>query len=157
MTVQQFAHVGICVSDPERSIRFYRDHLGFRPLTRLNVSDPSSAQLVQLEGLDLHSYFLERDGVRIELLHYVAPEHERGDVPRPMNRLGLTHIALRVSDLADMLERLEAGGVEIMHPTRVTNADFGSDVVYILDPDGLRVELIQLPGDPSQPLGEPFA
>jgi glyoxylase I family protein len=156
MSVQHFAHFGICVSDPERSMRFYRDLLGFRPLTLLKVSDPRSAQLVELPGLDLHSYFLERDGVRIELLHYRSPGHEPETVPRPMNRLGLTHMALRVRDLAGLLERFEVAGVEILRQTRVSNPDFGSDVVYVLDPDGLRVELIQLPGDPTQPLGEPI-
>ena len=157
MPVQCLSHIGICVSDPERSIRFYRDALGFRPLTKMMVSDENSARLVELEGLELRAYFLERDGTRIELLHFESPGHEKGSVPRPMNRLGLTHLALRVDGLAEMLETLEAAGVEIMTQTRIDNPELGSEVVYVLDPDGVRVELIQLPGDPTQPLGEPFS
>lgn len=156
MSIDFFSHVGICISDPEPSLRFYRDLLGFEVLTRLEVSDPRSSQLVDLDDLRLHSYFLERDGTRIELLHYVSPGHEPGTTPRPMNRLGLTHIALRVHDLGGLLERLEAAGIRVMNHTRVRNEAFGSDVVYVLDPDGVRVELIQLPGDPRKPLGEPF-
>lgn len=157
MSVDHFSHIGICVRDPERSLHFYRDLLGFEALTKLEVSDAGSRQLVGLPDMDLHSYFLERDGTRIELLHYLSPGVEDETVPRPMNRIGLTHLALRVSELPDLLERLAAEGVEVMRETRVRNEAFGSDVVYVLDPDGVRVELIQLPGDPTAPLGKPLA
>jgi lactoylglutathione lyase len=154
MSVQNFAHLGICVSDPERSMRFYCDLLGFEPISKLVVSDSNSSTLVELDPLDLHSYFLEREGVRIELLHYVAPGCEGEPTPRPMNRLGLTHIALRVKGLDELLGRLADEGFEIMESTRVANPELGACVVFALDPDGVRVELIDMPGDPSQPLGE---
>ena len=157
MPVQTFAHFGICVADPERSMRFYCDVLGFEPLTRLMVSDAASAQLVGLDGLDLHSTFLERDGVRIELLHFQHPECEDRPSPRPMNRRGLTHMALRVDDLPGLLQRVTEEGFEVVESSRVRNPEFGSDVVFVLDPDGVTVELIQLPGDPKAPLGEPLA
>ena len=144
------------VTDLDRSMRFYRDILGFTPLSKLEVSDASSEKLVGLEGLDLHSYFLERDGVRIELLHYVSPGHEDRAWPRPMNRRGLTHMALRVEDLAGMLERIDREGFETIESSRVTNDAYGSDVVFVLDPDGVTVELIQMPGDPKAPLGQPL-
>ena len=156
MPVQNFAHFGICVADPERSMRFYIDLLGFRPVSKLVVSDASSAQLVGLEDLDLHSYFVERDGVRIELLHYVSPGYEDGTIARPMNRRGLTHLALRVEGLAEMLVQIEQAGFEIIKSSQIANPDLGSAVVYVLDPDGVRVELIEMPGDPGQPLGEPL-
>ena len=35
MTVQNFAHIGVCVSDPDRSMSFYCDLLGFEPLSKL--------------------------------------------------------------------------------------------------------------------------
>ena len=156
MTVQAFSHLGICVRDPERSMRFYCDHLGFRRVSKLVVSNPESARLVQLDPLDLHSTFIERDGVRIELLHYVEPGFEGEPTARPMNRLGLTHLALRVEGLTGLLERLRDEGFEVIEATRIENAEFHSSVVFALDPDGVRVELIEMPGDPRQPLGEPL-
>ena len=73
-----------------------------------------------------------------------------------MNRRGLTHMALRVEGLAEMLVQIEAAGFEIMKPTHIANPELGSEVVYVLDPDGVRVELIEMPGDPTRPLGEPL-
>ena len=156
MPVQNFAHFGICVADPERSMRFYCDLLGFRPVTKLMVNDAGSAQLVELADMDLHSYFIEREGVRIELLHFVSPGHEPGSSPRPMNRQGLTHIAMRVEGLGEMLEAIESDGCEIMRKTHICSPEAGVQVVFVLDPDGVRVELIELPGDPAEPLGEPM-
>jgi lactoylglutathione lyase len=156
MPVQNFSHFGICVADPVRSMRFYCDILGFKPLTKLMVADEGSKKLTGIEDLDLHSYFVERDGMRIELLHYVSPGYQEGTVARPMNRLGLTHIALRVEGLAKMLEELEAAGFDIMKESLFAPSELGVGVVYVLDPDGVRVELIELPGDPTLPLGDPL-
>ena len=156
MPVQNFSHFGITVTDPERSMHFYCDMLGFKRVSKLMVSDQNSVKLTGLENLDLHSYFVEREGVRIELMHYRSPGHEQGTVARPMNRLGLAHIALRVEGLAEMLDQLEAEGFEIMQESLIADAKLGMGVVYVLDPDGVRVELIELPGDPTEPLGEPL-
>jgi catechol 2,3-dioxygenase-like lactoylglutathione lyase family enzyme len=156
MPVQNFSHFGICVADPERSMRFYCDILGFKPLTKLMVADEGSKKLTGIEDLDLHCYFVERDGVRIELLHYVSPGYQEGSFARPMNRRGLTHMALRVDGLAEILEELEAAGFDIMKESLFAQPELGAGVVYVLDPDGVRVELIELPGDPTLPLGDPL-
>ncbi len=156
MAIQCLAHVGICVSDIERSRRFYRDLLGFKEVARLQVVGEPSASLLDLDDVDLHATFWERDGVRIELLWYAQPQGEPGPVPRPMNQFGLTHVAIRVDDLDQTLAALRREGVTVLDETRISNPQFGAEVVYVLDPDGLRLELIEAPGDPAAPLGEPL-
>jgi catechol 2,3-dioxygenase-like lactoylglutathione lyase family enzyme len=37
MAVRRFSHLGLCVADLERSLRFYRDGLGFRERSSLDV------------------------------------------------------------------------------------------------------------------------
>ena len=151
MSVHTFSHLGICVRDPERSMRFYCELLGFERVSKLVVANADSAKLVGLDPLDLHSYFVERDGVRIELLHYEAPGHVGEPTARPMNQLGLTHLAIRVTDLEALLTRLRAEGFEVIEASRIDNPAFGSSVVFVLDPDGVRIELIEMPGDPGAP------
>ena len=75
----RLTHIGICVSDMERSLRFYRDLLGFRSEHELRVAGEPSDTLLRLAGVDLHAVYLQRDGVRIELLHFAAPP---GPAPR---------------------------------------------------------------------------
>ena len=153
MSFLRLTHIGICVSDWERSLRFYRDVLGFRYLSELQVAGEPSNTLLQLANVDLRAIYLERDGTRIELLHYAAPGH-RGDAsPRPMNQLGLTHLSLRVENLAATLADLKKAGVQILQRTHIDIPAFEAAAIFITDPDGTLIELVQAPGDPAVPPG----
>jgi glyoxylase I family protein len=153
MPLLHLTHIGICVSDGERSLRFYRDVLGFRYLSELQVAGEPSDTLLQLREVDLRAIYLERDGTRLELLHYRSPGHCGDDTPRPMNQLGLTHLSLRVADLDATLAGLRQVGVRIMDRTHIRIPGFDAAAVFIADPDGTLVELVQAPGDPSLPPG----
>jgi catechol 2,3-dioxygenase-like lactoylglutathione lyase family enzyme len=139
----RFNHVGLCVADLDRSLAFYRDALGFAEVARLDASGEATETLLGLQDVDLRVVFLQRDGVRIELLHYVSPGHRGSGEPRPMNALGLTHLSLRVDDLDATLDALERAGARVLRGTRTKNA------VFVSDPDGTRIELVaaRLPGD----------
>lgn len=142
MAIHRFSHVGICVADLDRSLAFYRDALGFREVRRLDVAGDAPETLLGLRDVDLRAVFLERDGTRIELLHFVSPGHRGSGEPRPMNALGLTHLSLRVDDLAATIAALEQAGVRVLHGTRTWNAELASGAVFAVDPDGTRIELI---------------
>ena len=150
MTIEYVMHVGICVRDLERSIRFYRDGLGFKEAGGLEVVGEPTATMLGLPELELHAVYLERDGLRIELLHYPIPGTVGEATARPMNQPGLTHFAVRVSDLVGVLEELVALGGHVLEGTRVYNADYDCHLVYATDPDGTRLELAQTPKDPTR-------
>lgn len=145
MTLQRVTHVGICVSELGRSLRFYRDLLGFRELTSLDVSGAHVDRLLGLSGAKLHATYLERDGFRIELLHYATPGPAGSSAPRAMNQLGLTHLSIRVEDLTGVLETLRAAGVSVLDATRIDVAALRSHAVFVTDPDGTRIELVESP------------
>jgi glyoxylase I family protein len=151
MSIVRMTHVGICVSDLERSVRFYRDLLGFRWRSELRVQGEPSDTLLRLRGVDLHAVYLERDGTRIELLHYASPAAAGTGEARAMNALGLTHLSLRVDDLAGTVKGLHDEGVRILEQSRIDIPDFGAAAVFLCDPDGTLIELVQSPGDPEAP------
>lgn len=134
-------------------MRFYRDVLGFKYLSELQVAGEPSATLLQLENVDLRAAYLERDGTRIELLHYASPGHQGDGQPRPMNHLGLTHLSVRVDNLAETLRELDQAGVRILPQTKIDIPAFQAAAVFVADPDGTRIELVQSPGDPTVPPG----
>ncbi len=141
-----FSHIGICVSDLERSIRFYCEGLGFELLQSHSVG-PEFGRLMELDEVDLQSRFLRRDGVSIELLHFESPGYSGEPVRRPMNQLGLTHLSLKVRDVDAVAELVESLGGSVLRSTRTTFGSSGAlDFVYCTDPDGVRVELMHLPG-----------
>ena len=149
MAVQHVSHIGICVSNLERSLVFYRDGLGFRERSKLDVSGPEVDALLQVAQTRLEAIYLERDGTRIELLHFREPGHGGDASPRPMNQLGLTHLSLRVADLSATISELANAGGRVLQETRVDNPLFSAGAVFVCDPDGVRIELIEQPGDPS--------
>jgi catechol 2,3-dioxygenase-like lactoylglutathione lyase family enzyme len=142
----RFSQVGICVSDWRRSLRFYHDVLGFRYVHELELKGEPSDTLLRLEGVALRAIYLEREGVRIELLHFDSPGCTGDGEPRPMNRLGLTHLALRVDDLDRMLGELAGAGVRVLRETRIEVPHARTKAVFITDPDGTLIELVQQPG-----------
>jgi len=149
MGILRVGHLGICVSDLAGSLRFYRDLLGFRELSRLDVAGTHADRLLGLKRVKLRAVYLERDGMRIELLAFASPEPVGAPVPRPINQLGLTHLSLRVSDLPRVVEELRAAGVCVLEATAINPV--GSAAVFVTDPDGTRVELVEMPGDPAAP------
>ena len=154
MTIQALTHIGMCVSNLERSRLFYTDLLGFKAVSKLEIADEATATLTEIPGMKLQCVFIERDGIRLELMNFPSPGHTGDTAYRPLNHVGLTHLALRVDDLDALLTRLERGGATILRHTRIANEEFGSDVIFVTDPDGVRIELVSMPGDPRAALGE---
>jgi lactoylglutathione lyase len=140
------SHVGICVSDLERSLRFYCEGLGFEQVASHQVGEEFGA-LLEVEGVRLASRMLARDGVTIELLGFESPGTTGDGVRRPMNQLGLTHLSLRVDDVDAVAAVIEGLGGTVVTATR-TSIDLPGtrlDFLYCTDPDGVRIELMDLP------------
>jgi catechol 2,3-dioxygenase-like lactoylglutathione lyase family enzyme len=134
------SHVGICVSDLERSLRFYCDGLGFTAGEQHAIGNEFADTLEVPRDVTLASQFIRRDGLSIELLHYSSP----GVTGRPSssrNQLGLTHLSFVVPDLDAAAARLEECGGTVVESTR-TKGD-GLYLLFVSDPDGTRVELMQ--------------
>jgi catechol 2,3-dioxygenase-like lactoylglutathione lyase family enzyme len=147
--IQRLSHFGLCVADLERSLRFYCEGLGFQQAGALDVAGEPSATLLELPGVALRARWLERDGFRLELLHYPAPGATGDGRARAMNERGYTHLSFRVADLDAATAHLEAlGGRRLAH-TRIDNPQLGMRALFVLDPDGARLELIEGPGDPA--------
>ncbi|MEW6272405.1 MAG: VOC family protein [Thermodesulfobacteriota bacterium] len=142
--IKRVSHIGICVSDLERSLRFYCEVLGFeRSATRpdVHVAGEPSDTLLRLRDVELHAVYLERDGFRLELLHYASPRPPARAPERAMNDLGFTHLSVQVPDVAAALGELEGLGVEVERDTVI---EVGGTTVaaFVRDPDGLPIELV---------------
>lgn len=134
-----FNHVGQCVTDLERSKRFYCELFGFAADREINPPDELSAQLLGLTPpLAMTASYLVRDGLVLELLHFAAPDQTEPYQPRAMNQPGLTHISLSVDDLDGVLARVGEYGGEVL-----AESNIGAGV-FIKDPDGQLVELLPM-------------
>jgi diaminopimelate decarboxylase len=144
-------HVSVTCASIDRSLTFYRDGLGLTLLERGEETGERIGRVLGLTGARLRFADLALgDGRLVELLEYEAP------VGRPLhphpNDAGAAHVALVVDDIAATLRRLEDQGF----PSRAApvvlddHEDHWKDVtiVFVDDPDGFVVELIERPGAP---------
>ena len=124
-------HTMIRVGDLERSLRFYCEVLGMQPLRRTDY--PSGRFTLAFVG-----YGPEDANTVVELTHNWDTDHyELGT--------GFGHLALGVDELHATCDVLRARGAKIVRePGPMKHG--GSEIAFIEDPDGYRIELIQLRG-----------
>jgi glyoxylase I family protein len=135
------SHIGLCVRELERSRRFYVEGLGFTEFARFEL-DRAIAEVD--EPCSLTSFFIQKDGLRVELLDYRSPG-VFGTPSSRRNQLGLTHLSFVVEDVDAAAEELVQYGGTIIEGTRSGQDDPASvQIVFLEDPDGTRVELMRL-------------
>ncbi|SFG01151.1 glyoxylase I family protein [Novosphingobium sp. CF614] len=137
----EFSHGGVCCGDLEHSIRFYCDALGFSVTRRLDIGS-SFEVLTELPGYRGKVAFLHLGGRMLELVVAEFPEVTGPSERRPMNERGITHLCFNVSDLREVCRRIEAAGGRAHLQTLTETAV--SDIVFCTDPDGTRIELVQV-------------
>jgi lactoylglutathione lyase len=119
-------HVGLRVSDLERSLAFYAA-VGYEVLGRVPETEHGSLTMLALP---------DDEFVSLELVHDPA----RG----PIDPGNLDHLVIQVPDLHATIAELATRGVEAEGPSSPDGStDFWTS--WITDPDGYRFELVQWP------------
>jgi lactoylglutathione lyase len=139
------SHFGICVRDLDRSIRFFCEGLGFEPAEGFELDSTTAEGLersLEVPGpVRIVSQFIQNDTMKIELLHFLEPG-VGGSPSATRNQVGLTHLSFYVDDLDVATKRLVDCGATVVEGTR---ASPGIDLLFLADPDGVRVELMAIP------------
>jgi catechol 2,3-dioxygenase-like lactoylglutathione lyase family enzyme len=145
-SVTGFNHVGIQVRDVERSARFYADLLGFEPVSRFSKSDPYVQKVVGYHPdviLEVAILRIPGSDAYLEILEYRGVDGTPVD-PATANP-GTAHFCVYVDGLDELHRRLVDAGVEFVSEpqTPTSGMNTGGRLVYMIDPDGIRVELVE--------------
>ena len=144
-------HTGITVSNLERSLAFWRDVLGFEFSHTAHQKGELAQEITGVEGAEIKLAVLRAPGGhKFELLEYLAPaDRKRADI-RPCD-VGSVHVAFLVHDLDALLERIAASDWKAAgKPQRLqSDPNAGKRVVYVRDPDGTTIELMQIAKESS--------
>jgi catechol 2,3-dioxygenase-like lactoylglutathione lyase family enzyme len=148
MAMNGVDHIGLTVSRLERSIPFYRVLLDREPMLNQVVSDPHVAEIVGFEEIELGIALFEIPGSAtiLELLEYRKPVGAPVDMETC--NFGNVHFCLIVENLDAEFARLSSAGVSFRSERPVyapRGAWKGSKAAYLRDPDGITVELVELP------------
>ncbi len=123
-------HLAIKVKDLGASLEFYRDRLGLQEMHRLERAD-GTAWIVYLRITDRQ--FLE-----------LFPGADSDHAPGP-DANGTNHFCLTIDNLDVAAAKLEKAGIALTSPIK-SGLD-GNRGAWIEDPDGNRIELMEMAPD----------
>jgi catechol 2,3-dioxygenase-like lactoylglutathione lyase family enzyme len=134
------SHIGITVSNLERSLAFYRDILGFTLEREMERSGEYIDKMVGIPDARLRTAALSGSGYRIELVEYLSPRGE--PIKSRLCDPGRIHLAFSTSNMHKVYGYLTSKGVRFTAPPQ--QGPGGGYAAYFVDPDGVTLELLQL-------------
>ncbi|MBB5666029.1 VOC family protein [Rhizobium leguminosarum] len=128
--LKSFEHVGMTVSDMDRTVDFYCGLLGLRLHLRKVMAD----------GAEIA--FLDAGGGMLEIIAPAGGAGRAVDVPE--GTAGLRHLTFLFDSVDETFARLEKAGVQIKERPRLAiNAEVMHKVAFLRDPDGIQIELAE--------------
>jgi catechol 2,3-dioxygenase-like lactoylglutathione lyase family enzyme len=140
MSVESIDHVGLTVPDIEAAVAFYRDVVGCTVVSRPEPgSDQNVRRLVGVPDAKIRGAMLQTPaGQLIGLVMYEEPK--KPAVLMETTTPSAVHLAFRVQDIDEVLERLKkTGSKPVSGPVQLGSGRF----VYCRDPFGVLLELIE--------------
>ena len=142
--IKALNHVGLTVADLDRSIAFYTAIFEVTVEGPWDRTGPGVGKVTGYPGCSVRQAFLNfgRVDQLLELLEYT----NAGVVVDPANgNAGAGQFAVVVDDVDTLYAALLAKGHRFVSPPMTTSPNplFYGRIVYLIDPDGFRIELYQ--------------
>ncbi len=147
--IKNVAHIGLTVSDLNRSVEFYKNILGMEFLGHLTMSGPSTDKLFNYTNCIVELAYLSGSESLtcppIELIQFVSPKEQKDQAS--LFKTSISELCFYVEDIDLVYQELKAKGVEFLSEPQYFNfTEYGFDkskAVYFKDPDGIILELMQ--------------
>ena len=157
INLRKAAHVGVSVSDLDRSVAFYHALLGVEPVVRdESMHGAGFAQSQGLPTTKLRYATFNLDNLGIDLIQFQEPAGDA--VHSAANRPGSMHLCFLVDDVRSVYSRMREAGFEFLgEPYKFAAGEVnppsavGTEVAYFNDPDGANLELISPKGGFARP------
>ena len=142
----KFNHVGISVTDLDRSIAFYREMFGMEPLgDPFPFSGPQVSEIMDIPEVEGRMCMIAGGNLWLELFEFSQPVGKAKDPVYPVSDRGISHFGLTVDDVQATYDKLQAAGVPIHGRLQTFNGG-SMRAAYCRDPDGNVFEIMQ-PGE----------
>ena len=135
-------HVGIVVTDMDKSLKLYRDIFNLEVIWDRIESGQFIDNLLQMFNTKVHTVKLrDHNGSVIELLQYLSH-------PRDINynddvaRIGCSHIAITVDNIDSMYKLLIDEGLKFHYKPQLS-ADGNAKVAFCRDAEGVLIEVVE--------------
>jgi catechol 2,3-dioxygenase-like lactoylglutathione lyase family enzyme len=111
-------HVHLKTRDPQKTAQFYVDNLG--------------AKIVGQAGSN--GYRLDLHGLMLNVTTFIDSQTRE-------QQYGMEHIAIDTDDMAGLVDKLKASGINILEETSISG---GRRVCFFEGPDGVQLEFIEM-------------
>ena len=147
--IHEIVHVGVTVSDIDKSIAFYRDVLGLHFQGELVMEGPETDRLFAMKNCRARVAYLngseELSAPPEELIQFTSGETAAD--PADLRKTSISEICFRAKDIDAVYRRLTEHHVECLsEPQSFDFTDYGfgkSKALYFKDPDGIILELME--------------
>ena len=147
--LKEIVHIGITVSDMERSISFYRDVLGLEYKGELMMEGPEAEMLFCCAGCKVRVAYLNGSpgllAPPVELIQFLQLRSKAGHPD--LRTTSVSEICFRCEDIDRLYHHLSERQAECLSEPQsfdFTKYGFGkSRAIYFKDPDGIILEAIQ--------------
>ena len=151
-------HVSFTVKDRDRSIAFYRMLLQTEPISVGEEAAPHAARVVGYPRVAIRVAWFPLPGTTtlLELFEFMEPRREVVELENYY--VGNAHLALVVDDIDAEYQRLADAGVAFAchEPVEASEEPWrGTKAVYMRDPDGITIEMMESPPPPGAPRARP--
>jgi catechol 2,3-dioxygenase-like lactoylglutathione lyase family enzyme len=141
--VVELFHVGLTVSDLDRSINFYRDVVGMTTHSDVvEVDSEGFGRLTANPGAKLRTALLAAGTVLLQLVEY--REGGGGRLALGHHHVGSPHLSFWVDDAPTLRDEFVGRG-NVVITSDIEAVVPGLRSFYVLDPDGVPVEFIERP------------
>ena len=145
----QIYHVGLTVSDIDRSIAFYRDVLGLTFQGEILMEGPETEAMFQRKNCRARVAYLngsEKIGMPpVELIQFTDAESTQ--LPSDLFTTSVSELCFYTEDIEAVYQRLQEHQVDCLSAPQsfdFTASGFGkSKAFYFRDPDGIILEMMQ--------------
>lgn len=139
MSVDLF-HVGLTVTNLDRSVAFYRDVAGMDVLNVTDVDSEGFRRLTHNPGARLRTAMLGVGTFHLQLVQYVSGGGAALGIDH--RHPGAPHLSFWVDDVDSLYDRLARQEDVVVTSERVEVVP-GLRSFYVADPDGVPVEFIE--------------
>lgn len=139
--IKSFNHIGLSVSNMQRSLEFYRDFLGMKVLMELDIQDDRIGRVIGIPGAKCKIMHLQLGATILELFEYAKPLGENITKDMCQRGHGISHIGFEVNHIHRHLQDLQERGVELLG--ELVEFRPGVWVAYFSGPDGEVLEFRQ--------------
>lgn len=157
-------HIGITVTDLDRSVRFYSILFDSEPIARASWRGKDAeyvAHMMGQHGLTMDAAFFRIPGSNtiLEMVQFFDIKDGQGAPIRHYQTSG-THIGFYVDNIDAAAERVKKAGARLLaEPSTIQFGPYlgrGGRAVLFRDPDGINLQLMEITGRPGAlPLPHP--